>query len=142
MRMIPVIGAVAVTALVWVIAAAAKEFGPGDLSICSRSGCAPIAETASLKQLGAFYYGPESPPRIGAPRRGAPYFQLRFENGYVTGIVAGDRLDRFLSYGVHIGYFQRGRWYRVPDRVTAELKRLTSGFKPLRLTRAAIAKSR
>lgn len=136
------LGIVAVVALVCAAAAAGKEFEPGDLNICNTSGCAAIVEPVALKRLAGFYYGPASPPKIRAPRRGASYFELRFDNGYVTGIVAGARLDRFLSYGVHLGHFQRGRWYRVPDRVSAELKRLTSGFKPLRLTRAAVAKSR
>ena len=72
----------------------------------------------------------------------APYFELRFRNGYVTGIVATQRLDRFLSYGVHLERFQRNVWYRVPAKLAAEFRGLTAGLRPLRLTRAAIAKSR
>ena len=47
---------------------------------------------------------------------GAPSFELRFDNDYVTGIVATARLDRFLSYGVNTGRFEAGRWYRVYPR--------------------------
>jgi hypothetical protein len=34
--------------------------------------------------------------------------------------------DRFLSYGVNIGHFDRGRWYRLPDRTARELRRLAA----------------
>ena len=60
----------------------------------------------------------------------------------MTGIVATARLDRFLSYGVNLGRFQRGIWYRVPARLASELRKLTAGMKPLRVTRAALSKSR
>jgi hypothetical protein len=71
-----------------------------------------------------------------------PYYELRFRNGYVTGIVATARLDRFLSYGVFLGRFARDRWYAVPHNMSSEFRRLTVGLRPLRLTRAALAKSR
>jgi len=77
-----------------------------------------------------------------ALRSGCPYYELRFRNGYVTGIVATQRLDRFLTYGVHDQRFARDTWYRVPRGVSAELRRLTQALRPLRLTRAALAKSR
>jgi len=67
--------------------------------------------------------------------------QLRFRNGYVTGIVAGAQLDRFLSYGVNLGQFAKGRWYRFPALAAAELRRLASSLRPMRLTPAAIALS-
>jgi hypothetical protein len=76
------------------------------------------------------------------PRMGAAYFQLKFRNDYVTGIVATRRLDRFLSYGVHLERFKRGVWYRVPARSALELRRLTAGLAPFRLSAAAVAKSR
>ena len=78
--------------------------------------------------------------RIYAPH--TPYFELRFRNGYVTGIVATRRLDRFLSYGVNLDRFARDRWYAVPRELQQELGRLTVGLRPLRITRAALAKSR
>ena len=66
---------------------------------------------------------------------------MKFSNGYVTGIVAAAQLDRFLSYGVNLDQFQRGRWYRVPSAAALELRRLTAGLKPRRLTVAAVAKT-
>jgi hypothetical protein len=68
--------------------------------------------------------------------------QLRFTNGYVTGVVAGRRLDRFLSYGVNLDRFFGGTWYRVPRAAAAALRRLAAGLPPLRLTPAAFARSR
>ena len=59
----------------------------------------------------------------------------------MTGIVATRQLDRFLSYGVHLERFEKSQWYAVPARLSAELRRLTVGLSPLRVTRAALAKS-
>jgi hypothetical protein len=97
---------------------------------------------AVLPRLGSFYYGGPSPARARRPKLGAPYYELRFRNGYVTGIVATRRLDRFLSYGVDLERFARNRWYAVPHQMSRELRRLTVGLRPLRLTQAALAKSR
>jgi hypothetical protein len=52
------------------------------------------------------------------------------------------RLDRFLSYGVHLDRFARNRWYAMPRPLSQELRRLTVSLRPLRLDRAALAKSR
>ena len=95
-----------------------------------------------LPQLGSFYYTGKSPPRVRKPALGTPYYELRLRNGYVTGIVATRRLDRFLSYGVNIERFRRNRWYAVPRALSAEFGRLTQSLRPLSLTRAALAKSR
>ena len=70
-----------------------------------------------------------------------PYYELRYRNGYATGIVATRRLDRFLSYGVVSGRFTPDHWYRVPLKVSREFRRLTRDLRPLRLNRAALAKS-
>jgi hypothetical protein len=126
---------------VFVSTAGAKDFGPGDLRVCSASRCLPIHNRDVLSLLSVFYYGEAAPPLARSPRLGAPVFELRFRNGYVTGIVATRRFDRFLSYGVHLGHFRRGRWYRLPAEASAELRRLTATLTPLRLTRAALAKS-
>jgi len=139
-------------------AAIAKDFEPGDLRVCSAERCVAITSRPALSALGAFYYGGACPaaatkdgdcmpdertPRAAAAvRLGTPAFELRFRNGYVTGIVATARVDRFLSYGVNLGWFRRGRWYRVPPAAAAELRRLTAGLIPLRVTRAALARSR
>ena len=59
----------------------------------------------------------------------------------MTGIVQPRQLDRFLSYGVHLERFDANIWYAVPRRLSAELRRLTVGLRPLRVTPAALAKS-
>jgi hypothetical protein len=129
-------------ALAFVPAALAKEFEPGDLRLCNADRCVAVMDQGALTTLGAFYYGSRKPPRSLPPPLGVPYYELRFRNGYATGIVATSRLDRFLSYGVNLGQFARGRWYRVPTRAAVELRRLSGSLEPLRLTRAAIRKSR
>ena len=92
--------------------------------------------------LGAFYYsGASAPAVVARPPLGAPSYELRFRNGYATGIVAGARLDRFLSYGVNLGRFAKGRWYGVPERVAAEVRRLAKPLAPLPLTRSSLARS-
>ena len=132
---------VASTALVFISAAGAKDFDPGDLRVCNASRCVPIRNRDVLLMLSAFYYGAAQPPIARSPRMGAPMFELRFRNGYVTGIVATRRVDRFLSYGVHLGHFRRGTWYRLPTEASLELRRLTATLKPLSVTRAALARS-
>jgi hypothetical protein len=134
--------ALAVAALAATGVAAAKEFAPGDLRACNADRCTQISDKRALKALSSFYYGVDEPVRVEAPRMGTPYFELRFRNGYVTGIVATAKRDRFLSYGVNLNQFSRGRWYRVPPVAARELRRLTSSLKPRRLTLAAVLKSR
>ncbi len=137
-----VVALLAAAALAVTPAATAKDFKPGDLRVCNARRCVPMMNRTVLPLLGAFYYGPHE-PRVASPvRLGAPAFELRFTNGYATGIAASARLDRFLSYGVNLQHFRRGVWYRVPARVAAELRRLTAGLKPLRVTKASLAKSR
>lgn len=135
-------GIVALSALLVVPAASAKEFHPGDLRVCNSTHCVAIVNRDELPQLGSFYYHRGSPARLRRPKLGAPYYQLRFRNGYLTGIVATRRLDRFLSYGVNLDRFARNAWYTVPHKMSRELRRLTVGLRPLRLTQAALAKSR
>jgi hypothetical protein len=121
-------------------AASAKDFGPGDLSVCNATRCIPIVKREVLPLLGSFYYSGPTPARVRAPALGARYYELRFDNGYVTGIVATRELDRFLSYGVYLGRFNG--WHAVPRPISAELRRLTVGLRPRLLTRAALARSR
>ena len=133
----------AAAALAATPAATAKDFRPGDLRVCNAHRCVPIVSRAVLPLLGRFYYYDRDVAHVAdRPRLGSPAFELRFKNGYVTGIVASTKLDRFLSYGVNLGRFERGVWYRMPARAAAELRKLTAGMKPLRLTRAALARSR
>jgi hypothetical protein len=142
MKLTALVGFVAAATLLAAPSASAKEFRPGDLRLCNGTRCAPIVDRDVVRSLSAFYYTGPSNPVAGAPRLGSPMYELRFRNGYVTGVVAGALLDRFLSYGVYLERFRRGRWYRFPTVVATELRRLAEGLAPLRLTRQAIAKSR
>jgi hypothetical protein len=129
-------------ALLALPSASAKDFGPGDLRVCNGTRCIAIVKADAVKRLGPFYYSGPALTHVSAPTLGTPYYQLRFRNNYVTGIVAGRQLDRFLSYGVHLERFARDTWYAVPAKLSAELRRLTAGMRPLRVTRAALARSR
>jgi hypothetical protein len=131
----------AASALFVLPSASAKDFRPGDLRICKRTRCVAIVNSDVLPKIGSFYYTGPCPARVRRPKLGAPYYNLRYRNGYVTGIVATRRLDRFLTYGVHDQRFARDRWYAVPRKLSGELRRLTVGLRPFRLTRAALAKS-
>jgi hypothetical protein len=122
-------------------AAAAKDFRPGDVRICNAKRCIAVENQSTLDALSAFYYGPVHASRVTNPRLGVLYYELRYTNGYVTGIVATAQLDRFLSYGVNLDQFQRGRWYRVPADAARGLTRLTVGLRPLRLSPTALAKT-
>jgi hypothetical protein len=137
----PLLTAVGAAALLLLPSASAKDFGPGDLRMCNTSRCVPIVKREVLPLLGSFYYSGPPPAHLQRPRLGTPYYELRFDNDYVTGIVAGRSLDRFLSYGVHLERFKRDVWYSVPPRLSAELRRLSVRMRPLPLTRAALAKS-
>ena len=132
----------AAAALLLVPGAAAKDFHPGDLRLCNSRRCMKIVDPKVVATLGPFYYSDGSPRQAHAPRLGARIYELRFPNGYATGIVAGAALDRFLSYGVNTTRFRRGVWYRMPARLASELRKLTAGMKPLRITQAALARSR
>jgi hypothetical protein len=120
--------------------AAAKEFKPGDLSVCNAKRCVSIKSQPVLNALSAFYYNSAvRPARARAPRLRMPFFRLTFSDGYVTGIIASKELGRFLSYGVNLDQFRPGVWYRVPTRAMVGLRELTADLAPLRLTRAALA---
>jgi hypothetical protein len=143
MRVRALIACLGALAMLLVTPAGAKEFEPGDLRICNARRCVPIMNRPALTALGAFYYtGTQPPPRVRRPRLGAASFELRFGNGYVTGIVATPTRDRFLSYGVNIGWFAPERWYRVPRTAARKLRRLTVDLSPLHVTPAALARSR
>jgi hypothetical protein len=130
MKAIVALASTALLLAVFVPAAAAKEFKPGDLSVCARSRCLPITNQPALDAIGAFYYGPDAPSGARAPRRRARYVELRFRNGYVTGIAAGVRFDRFLSFGVNLDQFASRTWYRIPAVAAAEIERLATQLRP------------
>jgi hypothetical protein len=141
---LPVVICLAAATLLSASAATAKDFGPGDLLICNATRCLPITNRAVLPLLGSFYYGGHQPQTAPSVRIGALAFELRFPpkpQGYVTGIVATPRLDRFLSYGVNMGRFAQGVWYQLPARLASELRRLTAHLRPLRVTPESLAKS-
>lgn len=142
MRRSLVVGVVAASALLGLSSASAKDFRPGDVRVCNATRCVPIVKRSVLPQLSSFYYGGPSPARVPRPPLGTPYYELRFESGYVTGIVGTRQLDRFLSYGVHYPRFRRDVWYAVPRQIALELRQLVAALRPMRLTRAALAKSR
>jgi hypothetical protein len=141
-RRLAVLLLLAPVALSVVSVAGAKDFGPGDLRVCDATRCVAVMDANVLPLLGRFYYSGRHPAVARPPSMRAPYFELRFRNGYVTGIVATQRLDRFLSYGVYLGRFRRGTWYRVPARLGQEFRELTASLTPFRLTPEAVSKSR
>ena len=125
----------ALTAVLGVAGAAAKDFRPGDLRVCGRTHCMPVLNRRVLQILSSYYYGPtriRRAPRVSAGARG---FVLRYHNGYASSMVAGRRLDRFQAYGFFCGRFARGGWYRFPAPAVRELRKLTAGLDPLRVPR-------
>jgi hypothetical protein len=141
-RRLSIAAVVGVGTLLATAGASAKDLKPGDVSVCNAKKCVAIKNGGAARALSSFYYDGPQPSVAARPRLGAPAFRLRFRNGYVTGIVATKRLDRFLSYGVVLERFKRGKWYRLPSAAAAELRHLTSALRPMRLTQAALAKSR
>jgi hypothetical protein len=121
--------------LLTVPAGLAKDFRPGDLRACGRDSCVRLVDRDLLRALVRYYYGQAAVVQAPRVQLGTPGYVLRFRNGYATGIVAGARLDRFQSYGVICGRFQRGRWYRVPPRAALDLQRLTADLRPARVPR-------
>ncbi len=113
---------------------AAKDFRPGDLRVCAKTRCVPITNRAELPVFSSFYWGAGTAPRAPKVPVGAPAFELRFGDDYVSGIVASAGLDRFRAYGFNCGRFRRGKWYRVPARAARELRRLTRSLRPLRVS--------
>jgi hypothetical protein len=132
----------AALALIGAAGGAAKELGPGDLRVCDAETCVPVMNAAAVKALSRLYYTGPQPAVLARPRWGAAAFELRFRNGYVTGVVGGAGLDRFLSFGVYLERFRRGTWYRVPPRAVTELRRLAESLEPLPVTRALVRRSR
>ena len=122
--------------------AGAKAFQPGDVRICNARHCVPIMDQTLLNTLARFYYGGPAPSEARPPRLGAPYFQLQYTNGYVSGIAATGRFDRFRSGGVNVTQFGEDSWYRVPPRLAQGLRRLAAGLKPLRVTSSTFGPTR
>jgi hypothetical protein len=138
-KLVAAVGATAV--LLGAPAATAKDFRPGDLRLCGANRCLAINNPQVLRALSAFYYAAGQPPTAAAPELGVRAYELKFRNGYVTGIVAADNLDTFLSYGVNLGRFSKGTWYAVPAQISAGLERLAWLLRPLHVTSATLQKS-
>ena len=141
-RLVPLVAVVVAVAAGGASAASAKDFRPGELRVCDRARCVPVVKPSAVALLGPFYYGTGRLAVVPRPRLGAPSFELRFRSGYVTGIIGGPKLDRFLTYGVHDGRFLPHTWYRLPRQLQRELRSLTAGLRPIRITRASLARSR
>jgi hypothetical protein len=109
----------------------AKDFKPGDVRVCVAATCLPLKNDAALDSLSAFYYSSAHHPKVvTAPRARAPYVELRYRNGYVTGIAAGARFDHFLSYGVNLGQFRARTWYAIPERARTAIASLAARLDP------------
>jgi hypothetical protein len=122
-------------------AATLKQFRPGDVRACGTHRCVAIRSQRVLDALARFYYGRPAPTRASAPQEGAAYLRLVYDNGYVTGVAAGRRFDRFLSFGVNLGQFGARRWYAVPAPVAAELRRLAPRLSAGRLPANILSRS-
>lgn len=122
-------------------AATLKQFRPGDVRACGAHRCVAIRSQRVLDALARFYYGRPLPTRVTAPPAGASYLRLVYRNGYETGVVAGSRFNRFLSFGVNLGQFGARKWYAVPATVAAELGRLARRVSPGRLPTNILSRS-
>lgn len=127
--LVPIVAA----ALLTVPAALAKDFRPGDLRLCGRTRCVPITDRGVLRVLSSYYWGRGPVRRVHRVRAGAPAFELRYGDGYPSGMVASSSLDRFRAYGFNCGRFQRGKWYRVPALAARALRKSSVGLRPLRV---------
>jgi hypothetical protein len=110
--------------------AEAKTFEPGDVSVCGAAKCIPLNNRAALNALSAFYYSAEVPKSESKPPAYSHYVQLRYRNGYVTGIAAGPGYDHFLSYGVNEDQFTTRTWYAIPPAASKAIKKLATKLRP------------
>jgi len=133
MRRVLIAAAVTVSAVVGAQTAGAKSFQPGDVRICGPHACVVLRSQNALDALSRFYYGAPSPGRAPAPPIRSPYLRLEYKDGYVTGVVAGPRFARFLSFGVNLDQFRARTWYVVPPRLAAELRLLAPRLSPATL---------
>lgn len=122
--------------------ATAKEIPPGELLVCGQTRCFALRDRPLLRSFSAFLYDGRRPQAAVAPALGSEAYALRFPEGYVVGLVAGALRDRFLSYGVNLGRFLRGRWHRLPGETARRLRLVVSSLEPRMLTRGAIRRSR
>jgi hypothetical protein len=127
------LGALFVGTLIATAAAWAKDIRPGELRICGAVHCRVVDEPHQARAFAELFWGEDPVVRARQPRLGAPVYQLRFKDGFVSAIITATAIR---VHGLNCGRFQRGKWYRLPD----ELQRLTVGLRPKRL-RASIPRS-
>ena len=130
LRIVVAAALIATVALLAVQSSVAKDFRPGDLRLCGRGHCVPITSRSTLRVLSSYYYGSTPVRRAARVPLGAPTYQLRWPDGYVSASVTA-RFDRFRAYGFFCGRFVRGKWYRFPARAARDLRRLASDLTPL-----------
>jgi hypothetical protein len=111
-------------------ATSTKNFRPGDVRACSPHACVVIRSQPVLDALARFYYGAGAAVEAAAPPSRSPYLRLVYTDGYVTGVVAGSRFTRFLSFGVNLDQFTARTWYAVPAPVASALRRLAPKLSP------------
>jgi hypothetical protein len=73
--------------------------------------------------------GPAPPVTVARPRVGVRSVELRYRNGYATGVVATAQMDRFLSFGVNLNRHSAGVWYRVPPASARTIRRLAATLR-------------
>jgi hypothetical protein len=93
-----------------------------------------ITNRQVMRILSDYYYGSTRVVRAERVPLGARGFELRYPDGYASGMVAGAMLKRFRAYGFICGRFERGRWYWFPPRAAAALRRMTAGMRPMRVS--------
>jgi hypothetical protein len=142
MRWVIGVAVVAAALLSSAVASAKRDFGPGDLRLCNDRACVAIVDRGALDALLRFYYSGPAPAEVHAPRLGAPYYALEFRGGYVTGIAASARLDRFRSGGVNTAQFGPDSWYRIPPELAQSLRKLATRERPMHVTRSTIGRTR
>ena len=136
------LGIVAAFGLLTAPSAGAKDFEPGALRVCNAERCVPLREARRAAVHRPLLLHRSTAENAPPARARDAVLRAAHPNGYVTGIVATRRLDRFLTYGVHDQRFEPHVWYAVPARLSQELRRLTRLLRPLSLNRGALARSR
>jgi hypothetical protein len=120
--------------------ASKKTITPGQLRICDADYVCVAIDAGATRALARFVARSPASSRRPRPPLGTPYLDLRSVGGGIRAIVATKRLDRFLNYDLHTPNFDGGTWYRLPPKVSAELRRLAVGMRPVPLNWSAIAR--
>jgi hypothetical protein len=133
-----VVASLAVGVLLAPAAADAKGFRPGDLRVCNAKACVAILRPDRAQRAFAPLLRPTVTARDATPALGEAVRPDPFQHWLRDRDRRDDHLDRFLSYGVNMGQFAVGQWYRVPATAAVGLRALTYGLQPLHLNRSII----